>query len=60
MQAEMEAVPNMLTPGQWRDALKQANFTVVDLTTVPANRPWYPPGILAQAISAKLPGATHP
>lgn len=60
MQAEMEAVPNMLTPEQWRNALTGAGFTIVDLTTLPARRAWYPPGILAKAASTNLPGAAHP
>ncbi len=59
MQAEMEAVPNMLTPEQWRAFLRQAGFTVVDLTTIPAHRAWYPPGILAKAFSDQSPGAKH-
>lgn len=59
MQAEMEAVPNMLTPAQWAAALHDAGFDDAQLTTVPAFRPWYPPGVLACASANKLPGANH-
>jgi ubiquinone/menaquinone biosynthesis C-methylase UbiE len=50
-EAEMEAVGNMLTPSQWRDLLVAAGFQDILLTIVPATRPWYPPGILASALS---------
>lgn len=59
MQAEMEAVPNMLTPAQWAAALRDAGFSDAQLTTVPARRSWYPPGVLAQAAANKQPGANH-
>jgi ubiquinone/menaquinone biosynthesis C-methylase UbiE len=49
LQAEMDAVPNMLTPDQWRDALRAAGFGALELRTIDACRPWYPPGILAKA-----------
>jgi ubiquinone/menaquinone biosynthesis C-methylase UbiE len=51
LQAEMEAVPNMLTPGQWREALLGAGFVELELRAIRARRPWYPPGILARASS---------
>jgi ubiquinone/menaquinone biosynthesis C-methylase UbiE len=56
LQAEMEAVPNMLTPAQWQTALDMAGFVNLELTTIPAVRAWYPPGILARALSKSLPG----
>jgi ubiquinone/menaquinone biosynthesis C-methylase UbiE len=59
MQAEMEAVPNMLTPEQWRVALDTAGFIILDMKTIPAHRAWYPPGVLAKASYNQLPGARH-
>jgi ubiquinone/menaquinone biosynthesis C-methylase UbiE len=59
LQAEMEAVPNMLTPEQWRRELVAAGFCDLEMKTIPACRPWYPPGILATAFAGNFRGATQ-
>lgn len=57
LRAELEALPNMRTPAQWRGFLQDSGFSNVELTAVPARRAWYPPGILVQAASNKPTGA---
>lgn len=53
--AEMEALPNIRTPEQWRALLTAAGFTGLQTTTLPARRSWYPPGILINAHTT-IPG----
>lgn len=47
--AEIDSLPNMRTPEQWRHEVTTAGFAVVDATALPARRKWYPPGILVTA-----------
>ena len=44
LRAELEALPNMRTPAQWRGFLQDSGFSNVELTAVPARRAVVPPG----------------
>jgi ubiquinone/menaquinone biosynthesis C-methylase UbiE len=59
LRAELEALPNMRAPEQWADFLLACGFSDLQVTAVPARRAWYPPGILARAISNKSVESTE-
>jgi ubiquinone/menaquinone biosynthesis C-methylase UbiE len=46
MAAEMDALPNMRSPEEWRHELTRSGFVNPKIIGIPARHRWYPPGIL--------------
>ena len=49
-QAEIDAVDNLRTPGEWRMLLAEHGFTEIALHEIRARLPWYPGGFIACAV----------
>ncbi len=49
-QAEIEAFDNVRTPDEWRILLADHSFGCIELETIQSRYPWYPSGIIANAI----------
>jgi ubiquinone/menaquinone biosynthesis C-methylase UbiE len=49
-QAEIEAIDNMHTAGEWRQLLAEHGFTDITLNQVRPRFPWYPGGFVARAV----------
>lgn len=57
LRAEVDALQNMIGPREWQDRLREAGFTGIDCTILPARKRWYPSGLL---IAAHVPVRSRP
>lgn len=52
LRAEVDALDNMIGPEQWQAYLLRAGFVDPHMTILPANKRWYPSGVLIVARAA--------
>ncbi|MGE5601446.1 MAG: methyltransferase domain-containing protein [Nitrososphaerales archaeon] len=57
--AEIDALPNMRTPEQWRQEVAAAGFGIIEASALPARRMWYPPGMLVAARANQSTGVAR-
>ena len=53
-QAEAEAFANVRTASEWQELLTRHGFREIEIKEVPSRRPWYPCGLMIQAIRSSI------